>query len=119
MAHFRGIIQGCRGEASRLGSKDSGLDVTCDGWHSGVSVVGNHRKERDVFDIHATSGSGYGNSQGFVGSAIGGYFFLGHYPVFKGHKSHNEPGCPRCKRDIRTLDVINLLCRKCFKELRK
>lgn len=38
MAHFRGTIQGFRGEASRLGSKDSGLQVTAASWQGAVSV---------------------------------------------------------------------------------
>lgn len=38
MAQFRGTIQGFRGEASRLGSKDSGLHVTAASWQGAVSV---------------------------------------------------------------------------------
>lgn len=38
MAHFRGIISGQRGEASRLGSKKSGLSVEAASWEGKVSV---------------------------------------------------------------------------------
>lgn len=38
MAHFRGTIQGTRGEASRLGSKDSGLTVEAQSWQGKVTV---------------------------------------------------------------------------------
>lgn len=38
MAQFRGTIQGFRGEASRLGSKDSGLHVTAASWQGAVCV---------------------------------------------------------------------------------
>lgn len=38
MAQFRGTIQGFRGEASRLGSKDSGLHVTAASWEGAVRV---------------------------------------------------------------------------------
>lgn len=38
MAHFRGSIHGCRGEASRLGSKKSGLVTRANGWDGGVTV---------------------------------------------------------------------------------
>jgi hypothetical protein len=38
MAQFRGVIAGQRGEASRLGSKSSGLTVHCNGWNGGVTV---------------------------------------------------------------------------------
>jgi hypothetical protein len=47
MAHFYGTIQGNRGEASRLGSKDSGLDVTAASWQGAVSV---QLYERDGVD---------------------------------------------------------------------
>lgn len=39
MAHFRGIIQGTRGEASRLGSKNSGLNVAACSWQGSVVVT--------------------------------------------------------------------------------
>lgn len=38
MAHFIGYIQGARGEASRLGTKKSGIDVSARGWNLGGSV---------------------------------------------------------------------------------
>ena len=38
MAHFLGSIQGSRGEASRLGTKSSGLDVTAASWSGSVRV---------------------------------------------------------------------------------
>lgn len=38
MAHFLASIQGSRGEASRLGTKNSGLDVTAASWAGSVSV---------------------------------------------------------------------------------
>jgi hypothetical protein len=59
MARFRGTISGQRGEASRLGSPQSGLSVHANGWDAGVSVnayVDEH--DADVFDVRATAGSG-------------------------------------------------------------
>lgn len=38
MAHFRGRIQGIRGEASRLGSPKSGLQVEAASWQGKVTV---------------------------------------------------------------------------------
>lgn len=38
MAHFRGTIKGQRGEASRLGSKKSGLTVEAASWQGKVVV---------------------------------------------------------------------------------
>lgn len=57
MAQFRGTIAGQRGEASRLGSKNSGLVVTANGWDTGVRVVARHVDGEDVFDVFATGGS--------------------------------------------------------------
>lgn len=38
MAHFRGTLQGARGEASRLGGKGSGLSATAASWEGRVEV---------------------------------------------------------------------------------
>ena len=38
MAHFRGTVQGNRGEASRLGSKKSGLQTTAASWQGDICV---------------------------------------------------------------------------------
>jgi hypothetical protein len=61
MAHFRAEIQGMRGEASRLGSPDSGISGNIHGWDSGISVEGFYDKEKDkdVFVVTLTEGSGY------------------------------------------------------------
>jgi len=57
MAQFRGTIEGNRGEASRLGTKASGLTVTANGWDTGVRVELSHRAGRDVVLIYRTGGS--------------------------------------------------------------
>lgn len=61
MAHFRGIIQGHRGSASRLGSKGSGLWVSADGWNGGVAVSLSAGKEGEPDHAHValTTGSGH------------------------------------------------------------
>jgi len=38
MAHFRGTLQGNRGRASRLGTKNGGLCVTAASWEGRVAV---------------------------------------------------------------------------------
>lgn len=38
MAQFRGTVQGHRGQASRLGSKSSGLDVDAQSWEGAVKT---------------------------------------------------------------------------------
>ncbi len=58
MAQFKGSIQGSRGQASRLGSKVSGLVARVNGWDLGVEVRAIHLKEGgDAFIIVRTGGS--------------------------------------------------------------
>jgi len=57
MAQFRGGVRGQRGEATRLGSKNSGLSVFANGWHGGVKVTAGNQDGRDVFCVYATGGS--------------------------------------------------------------
>jgi hypothetical protein len=45
MAHFRGTIQGNRTEASRLGTKASGLQANVASWEGAVVVEAWHNKE--------------------------------------------------------------------------
>ena len=57
MARFRATIQGQRGEASRLGSPKSGLEVRANGWDVGVMVLARDEDGSDVFDVYVTGGS--------------------------------------------------------------
>lgn len=59
MAQFRATIKGQRGEASRLGSKNSGLSTTTDGWNIGASAWLHHEAgdKEDVLEIGITGGS--------------------------------------------------------------
>lgn len=57
MAQFRGTIQGQRGLASRLGTKDSGLVVTANGWDTGVTVELVHSGGVDEVRVYRTGGS--------------------------------------------------------------
>lgn len=68
MARFRAVIRGQRGEASRLGSKLSGIKVDIDGWDSGVSVYARVQDGSDVFSIYATGGSNAAQLDKFIGS---------------------------------------------------
>lgn len=45
MAHFRAVIEGARGEASRLGSKKSGLYLRAQTWGNDLAVVVQHDEE--------------------------------------------------------------------------
>lgn len=57
MARFRGTVQGSRGVASRLGTAKSGLDVTCNGWDAGVTVIAGVDGDSDVFTVLESGGS--------------------------------------------------------------
>lgn len=53
MAHFRGEIRGQRGEASRLGSKQSGLTVVAQAWGGQVVTRLWHEKNgRDYVRVY-------------------------------------------------------------------
>ena len=39
MAHFRGYVEGGRGEASRLGTKSSGITVVAQSWEGQIRVT--------------------------------------------------------------------------------
>lgn len=42
MAHFMGVVKGQSGEASRLGSKKSGLETVCASWQGAVRCYAYH-----------------------------------------------------------------------------
>ena len=48
MAQFRGVLQGGRGEVSRLGHKSTGLSATLASWQGAVSVRLWHDSETDT-----------------------------------------------------------------------
>lgn len=58
MAHFYASIQGNRGEATRMGSKDSGIEGHIRGWSIGARVVVSHIDGKDVVRVYKTGGSG-------------------------------------------------------------
>lgn len=59
MSHFYGDIQGNRGEATRGGSKDSGVDGHIRGWHTGARVECFYDEDsgKDMVRVYRTSGS--------------------------------------------------------------
>lgn len=58
MSHFYASIEANRGEATRCGSKDSGIYGHIRGWNSGVIVQGYIDEEgRDCFSIYKSGGS--------------------------------------------------------------
>lgn len=68
MANFRGTLKGQRGEASRLGSKKTGLVATVNGWNIGVHIEADHDKQGDLIRVYSTGGSNDGTPR--LGSLI-------------------------------------------------
>lgn len=58
MSHFYGTVKGARSEASRQGSKTSGIEGHIRGWNIGAKVVCFvDNKGQDKVAIYLTSGS--------------------------------------------------------------
>ena len=51
MAHFRAVIQGQRGEASRLGSKTSGITTRLQTWGWDLEVDATHKDGADLAHV--------------------------------------------------------------------
>lgn len=62
MAHFLGTIQGARGEASRLGGKDSGLRAVAASWSGSVRVSLSCEDGVDTAWVHLEPWQGSGKS---------------------------------------------------------
>ncbi len=67
MSQFYASIRGNRGEATRMGSRASGISGHIRGWDVGVRVSGWDRFGDDVFDIYTTGGSN-GDLSAYVGT---------------------------------------------------
>lgn len=61
MAHFMVTCSGNRGEASRLGGKESGVSADLNGWNGGVRVYLYHDADtgQDMARVTLTPGSGH------------------------------------------------------------
>lgn len=72
MAQFRATIQGCRGEASRLGTKRSGITAKINGWNCGIVVFAEYDETlgKDVFHITKTGGSNKKNLSELITTII-------------------------------------------------
>lgn len=59
MAHFIGYLLGNRGEASRLGTKSSGITASAQGWSIGgrVEVTYDPNSNCDIVRFYKTNGS--------------------------------------------------------------
>jgi len=66
MAHFYASMQGSRGEATRVGTKSSGLTAHVRGWDIGARVELSHEDGRDVVRVYRTGGSNNGGRSELV-----------------------------------------------------
>lgn len=87
MAHFRSTIKGHRGEASRLGTKTSGMDATVASWQGAVSVRLWHDEEtgQDMAEVALATHHGAGVNR-----------VLYRGPVCGATCECSDPGCPVC-----------------------
>lgn len=61
MSHFYGTLQGSRGEATRAGSKDSGLTAVAASWEGAVRVTLHHSGDgKDVATVELIPWQGAG-----------------------------------------------------------
>ena len=56
MGHFIGYVRGSRGRASRLGTKDTGMNVEGNGWNIGGNVDLRHFKKGEIQPEQRTEG---------------------------------------------------------------
>lgn len=61
MSRFYASIVGNRGEATRMGTPNSGISGHIRGWNVGVCVDGDDESGEDIFYISATAGSNGGH----------------------------------------------------------
>jgi hypothetical protein len=62
MAHFYGTLQGARGQASRLGTRNSGLRVEACSWQGKVVVTMRSRDGVDYAEVSLQRHQGHGTS---------------------------------------------------------
>jgi hypothetical protein len=87
MARYYGTVIGNRGEVSRLGSRDSGLRVTANGWNLGGEVIMGSRDWfgngcRDVLHFHINTGSNNGGPRRLSITALEGGEIVLNIPGF-------------------------------------
>lgn len=73
MSHFYGTPQGCRGEATRCGSKASGVVTYAAGWGGAIRVSVRHDSEtgEDVFSVRQTRWHGSGVDEEIAHGILG------------------------------------------------
>lgn len=72
MAHFRGTLQGTRGEASRLGTKSSGLRVEAASWQGKVVTKLFEQDGKDFAEVWLLPHDGQGTSRQLYSGPVSG-----------------------------------------------
>lgn len=72
MAHFYGRMQGQRGEATRCGSKLSGITTTAASWNGAVRVELYEHNGVDHARVELTPWHGKGTSRALYDGPVGG-----------------------------------------------
>lgn len=76
MSHFYGTLKGTRGEATRCGSKSSGLRVVAASWSGAIAVLVWHDDAtgRDCFSVEQIPWHSHGErrdlAHGYLGEAV-------------------------------------------------
>ena len=65
MSHFYGVLEGSRGQATRCGTKRSGMQATAASWRGAVDVRLWHDEEtgEDCYSVSLIPWHGHGRSQ--------------------------------------------------------
>ena len=56
MSHFYADIRGNKGEATRCGTKNSGIQANIRGWNTGVKIYLYHENGKDRIEVYRTHG---------------------------------------------------------------
>ena len=86
MAHFRGTIQGARGQASRLGHVSSGLQVEAASWQGKVTVSLFKQDGKDWALVCLAPHHGAGICRTLYDGPVGGEKDRAGFPIFDGSK---------------------------------
>ena len=113
MARFMGSVRGSRGEATRLGGTNTGLQTICNGWHEGIHVVAQVIGEKDYFTIYTTGGSSHRSPSSLL-LTINEDGTITRNDTFMTWKCEDEECGEECDRDYKTLaEAGNPYCPKC------
>ena len=72
MAHFYGTLKGNRGEASRLGTKASGIRTTAASWEGAVQVLLTHEDGVDTAYVSLIPWNGKGTNKVLYSGPVSG-----------------------------------------------